>query len=78
MSRMMHPLHGWHVASSADDLPAMRRNGWVDDDGRALAAKLLPPMPSGEGDDHLAQIKTALVAAFPPIKRGPGRPRKVA
>lgn len=38
--RLMHPEHGWHVASAADDIEGMRRAGWVDDDGKALAAKL--------------------------------------
>lgn len=89
--RLMHPQHGWHVVSAADDVAAMRRAGWVDDDGKALAAKLsaLAPGPvvepaTKDGDDHIALVKDALVKSFPdgvlaaPAKRGPGRPRKVA
>ena len=67
--RLMHPLHGWHFASSADDVAAMRRAGWVDDDGKAIAEKL-----SATG------VVAAKVAVEAPavVKRGPGRPRKVA
>ena len=42
MKRMQHPQHGFHVISAGDDVELMRRNGWVDDDGKALAAKLAP------------------------------------
>lgn len=73
MPRLMHPLHGWHVTSAGDDIEAMRRAGWVDDDGKALAAKLatlgLAPAPVLLG-------AAAPVAPLVAAKRGPGRPRK--
>jgi hypothetical protein len=68
MIRLMHPVHGWHFASQADNIEAMRQAGWVEDDGRALAEKLAPA----------AVVKTeAESPAEVPVKRGPGRPRKV-
>lgn len=75
MRRMMHPKHGFHVVSAGDDVELMRRNGWVDDDGRALAQKLaalgLAPAPAErrEGDDHIALVKAAITATFPPRRR---------
>lgn len=71
MPRMMHPLHGWHVASAADDIAAMRKAGWVDDDGKALAAKLAPAVvtPATEGDAHIALLKAVLTKTFPPGDR---------
>lgn len=71
MPRMMHPLHGWHVTSAADDIEAMRRAGWVDDDGRALAAKLVTL-----GRAPAPVLLGAPVASLAAVKRGPGRPRK--
>jgi hypothetical protein len=71
MKRMMHPKHGFHVVSYGDDVEAMRRAGWVDDDGKARASKLSAavPLPQVTGN-------TADAAVAPPVKRGPGRPRK--
>ena len=80
MRRMMHPQHGFHVVSAGDDVELMRRNGWVDDDGRALAAKLAPsavpeplsaaPKPStGWYDKQMARDADPRPAA-------PRRPRK--
>lgn len=46
MPRLMHPLHGWHVTSAGDDIEAMRKAGWIDDDGKALASKLSALLPS--------------------------------
>jgi hypothetical protein len=42
----MHPRHGFHVVSYGDDVAAMRRAGWVEDDGKALAEKLAPAPPA--------------------------------
>ncbi len=36
--RMMHPKHGYHVCAP-HEFEEMTRNGWVMDDGKALAAK---------------------------------------
>lgn len=38
--RMRHPEHGFHHPLSPDELKTMRANGWVEDDGAELKAKL--------------------------------------
>lgn len=40
MKRMMHSQHGYAHAYNALEEQSMRENGWVDDDGQALAEKL--------------------------------------
>ena len=70
MIRLMHPVHGWHMASPADNIEAMRQAGWVEDDGRALAEKLAPAAVV-KTDDGLPPDVTHVA-----VKRGPGRPRK--
>lgn len=69
MRRMMHPQHGFHVVSAGDDVELMRRNGWTDDDGKALAAKLAPSAVPAVFVAHASPAPLA-------VKRGPGRPRK--
>ena len=71
--RLMHPLHGWHVASSADDVASMRKAGWIDDDGKAIAAKRAA-MGLEPAVEPVAAVEVPAPAV--PIKRGPGRPRK--
>lgn len=75
MRRMMHPKHGFHVVSAGDDVELMRRNGWVDDDGRALAQKLaalgLAPAAAerSESGDHIALGKAVVAKTFPASRR---------
>lgn len=40
MKRYSHPEHGYHIPANPEELKAMLANGWKEDDGMALAAKL--------------------------------------
>lgn len=48
MKRMMHPSHGYGFAGNTIEEKTMRGNGWVDDDGKALAAKVAAANPVAE------------------------------
>lgn len=40
MARLKHEKHGFMDVSDGNQIADMRKNGWVDDDGSELAAKL--------------------------------------
>lgn len=40
MARLKHPNHGFADVFDGNQIITMRANGWIDDDGSELAAKL--------------------------------------
>lgn len=40
MKRFKHPEHGFHTPLTPEELKIMKANGWVEDDGAELKAKL--------------------------------------
>lgn len=65
-TRMMHPEHGWTHAYGEHEVEKLKALGWIVEGER-----------EGDGDEHIALLKTPLEATFPILQRKPGRPAKV-
>lgn len=66
MKRMKHKDHGYHDALTITEEEFLKANGWIEDDGKELAAKL----------SRIKQNEQAEVVEFKEVKRG--RPFKEA
>ena len=62
MTKYKHPQHGYHIPLNSTEEASMLKNGWVIDE------------PAEEPTEEAGQ---ALPSEPAPIKRGPGRPKKV-
>lgn len=80
MPRMKHAQHGFHEAMP-HEVESMKARGWELDDGSALRAKLSAAAQAPEasaGESAGSDLPSAPPATAAPVKRGPGRPKKVA
>jgi hypothetical protein len=63
MKRYVHPKHGVHIPHPAE-VPHMLAYGWLPEDELPQ-----PEIPEAVEDPCIEPVQ-------PPVKRGPGRPRK--
>lgn len=73
MKLMQHPQHGRHYATPYDEA-SMRANGWTE----VVLAVAAPQVEATVVNSLSSPEPVGAAPLAQPVKRGPGRPRKVA